>query len=836
MDLHRRLVERGKGSVDWANEWTEVKYLGGRRFAARIYSKPRVFKYNGKWLKHKLIRKADRTILISANAGVLIKSDGNVALIDPKYRKVRVLREEFAVLALISGRWIPVLTTTKENLVKIESFEESDRIYARITYANEAGELVIEYLLIDGHMLKHNIKFTAKRAGTYRLAQGWLIPVKRVRVAKERLEEHEITGRKELPPKVVVRFVHEGILVTENLARLFEEDVETRELKAKIVKKVILDLDGDRGKVAILYGDWDLGAGEALELDPDTTTISPPTDDTFVYSYSPDYNFGSNTYVSIRDRSDARARIFIRFDLSSIPSGATINLAKIRLYYYEYKVSDPAGKQTDVHRVLGSWDESTATWNNKPDIAPTPTSSTNMPSSYGWVEWTVTDDVQGMVDGSYDNYGWCIKYHDETLTSGYSFAYFYSKEYDGYDPELYVEYTTAIHYTKEFSESISPSDMITRRPSKPVSETVSLSDVKAIMVSATRSELLSLSDILSRVWNIYREHSEALIISDVRQSKAGLVKAEMISLSDIYDRTWSIYRALEEAATLADKVAKLPSIAKAEAISLADAVEALKVYVRALEEVVALTDALIKSVAAEKSDLISLTDIYRRTWNAVRMFGEVLSASDAIVKQPAAIKSEAITLADYVAKLGSKILTESTALLDYYARQWAAYRGLAESVTLSDIVERLKAKFKTLTETISLLDSKLFAIDKTFTESTQLTDKTVKQATKLASETLNLLDSISKQVSILKSELATVSDILQRTWTAHKELAESVSLSDVVERLIVILKVLEEVLTLTDVSERIRVVHTIQRLLGPTRLLKPVRVRKPERVLGHTGE
>ena len=896
MDVHRALVEKGEGSVDWANEWTEVKYLGGRRFAARIYSKPKVFKYNGEWLKHKLIRETDKTVLISANAGVLIKSNGDVALIDPKHRRIRVLREEFAALAWDGSKWRPVLTTTGENLIKIESFEESDRIYARITYANTAGELVVEYLLIDGHMLKHNIKFTANRAGTYRLAQVWLIPVKRVRTIKERLEEHEITGRRELPPKTAIRFMHEGIAVTENLARLFEEDPETGELRSKIVKKVVLDLDGNRGKVAILYGDWDLGAGEVFELDPDTTTISPPTDDAWVYQRLGSNNYGSDDGLFLCDEysewyeQHRNRRTYVRFDLSSISSGVTINVAKIRLYYFYYELNDPSGKQTDVHRVTESWDESTITWNNQPSYVSTATSSTNIPSSYGWVEWDVTDDVQGMVDGTYDNYGWCIKFHTESLSSGYSLVEFYSKEYDGYDPELYVEYTTAVQYEKELSESISPSDTLSRLPSKSVSESLSLSDVKAVAASAVKSELLSLSDILGKVRSIYREHFETLTISDMKQVQAGLVKAEIISLSDVFNKIWSTHKALEELASLTDRVAKSPSVAKAEAISLADAIETLKVFLRVLEEAIALTDVLTKYAAVEKAEALSLSDIvykapavplsealsladktiksaltakteaialadllsklasisrgesvaltdaFQRVWDAVRVYGEELSVSDLVAKRPGIVKAEVIELTDYVAKLVLKLLSESASLLDYYARTWSAHRALTESVSLTDVLEKLKAKFKTLVETVNLLDQKLLTISKTISESTQLTDVTIKQVSKLALETLSTLDSISKQTSALKAELMTLSDQLQRTWSAHKELAESIGLSDVIQRLMVILKVLEETLTLVDATERLRVVKTIARLLGPKRLLPSVREEEAERVLGHTGE
>jgi len=728
MDIQQKLIAKGAGSIDWANEWTEVKYLGGTRFAARIYSKPRVFKYNGKWLKHKLIRKADKTMLISANAGVLIKSDGNVALIDPKYRKVRVLREEFVVLAF-RERWIPVLATTEENLVKIESFEESDRIYAKITFANRAGELVVEYLLIDGHMLKHNIKFTAKQAGTYRLVQGWLIPVKRVKTWKERLEEHEITGRRELPPKMAIRFIHEGTAVTENLARLFEKDPETGELKSKIVKKVILDLDDDRGKVAILYGDWTLGAGEIFELDPDTTTITPPTDDAYTHKDYPNTNYGSRDNLEL---SYDLEEIYVRFDLSGLGS-VSVSSALLRLYYWGSEGADPSGKNTGIYRVLESWDEGTITWNNAPSASSTATDTVPIPSSTGvWVEWDVTDDVQGMVNGTLDNYGWKIAF----LESVDAIVFFRSKEYDGYDPELYVEYAIA----KELSESISLGDVITRSPSKPVLETMPLLDAKIVTVSAVKSELLSLSDILSRVWSIYRAYHETLSVSDVKQLQSQLIKAESLILSDIYSRIWNIYRVLEELASLTDKVAKSIATTKAETITLTDTIKVLKVFLRVLEEVITLTDTLAKSVATRKTEMLSLSDL--------------------IYKIPTIPLSETLTISDIKQIHSELVKLETISMLDQLQKLLSTTK--AETLSLTDLLE------------------KIWSIYRTYMESLSFIDRTIKSASVTKTELASLAGLVSKSTSITKEELVSLTDILTRIATLIRELTEALTLADIV--------------------------------------------------------
>ncbi len=80
------------------------------------------------------------------------------------------------------------------------------------------------------------------------------------------------------------------------------------------------------------------------------------------YLYSEGWSSGGNDY----DR-----RIFLQFDLSSIPYGAFIQSAD--LYLYSLTSCCPTGHSNSsnsnaswIERVTGSWSESTITWNNQP--------------------------------------------------------------------------------------------------------------------------------------------------------------------------------------------------------------------------------------------------------------------------------------------------------------------------------------------------------------------------------------------------------------------------------------------------------------------------------------
>ena len=98
----------------------------------------------------------------------------------------------------------------------------------------------------------------------------------------------------------------------------------------------------------------------------------------------------------------------IKFDVSSIPSGARINSAILYMYYWSYQDTNPAGRVLTLYRPLSDWDETSVTWNTQPSYASEPSTFSVVPISFGWMTWNVTDDVQDFVKGKKPNYGWKI--------------------------------------------------------------------------------------------------------------------------------------------------------------------------------------------------------------------------------------------------------------------------------------------------------------------------------------------------------------------------------------------------------------------------------------------
>ncbi len=143
--------------------------------------------------------------------------------------------------------------------------------------------------------------------------------------------------------------------------------------------------------------------------------------DTWLNSQSPDTNYGGSSNFKIYQPDVDHA--LIKFDLSDIPAGATINNA----YLYLHTTVDGEDGETqviDIHRVKVNWDQMQATWNERltgvsweqpgasgaGDIDLTPAGTITVTATSTDFESTdLSSLVQGWVDGTYPNHGVLLK-------------------------------------------------------------------------------------------------------------------------------------------------------------------------------------------------------------------------------------------------------------------------------------------------------------------------------------------------------------------------------------------------------------------------------------------
>ena len=119
-------------------------------------------------------------------------------------------------------------------------------------------------------------------------------------------------------------------------------------------------------------------------------------------------------------------RGYVKFDLSSIPTGTVIRNATLWLYSYDTTKMNGSTGYYAAHRITRSWNESTMTWT----IADTGANWTTAggdcetvadalspkyaPKIPSWYQWDLTTRVQSWINAPASNYGWLIRAQNES--------------------------------------------------------------------------------------------------------------------------------------------------------------------------------------------------------------------------------------------------------------------------------------------------------------------------------------------------------------------------------------------------------------------------------------
>lgn len=172
------------------------------------------------------------------------------------------------------------------------------------------------------------------------------------------------------------------------------------------------------------------------------------TADSYLSQVAPTGNYGAVTDLLIgRSASGYDYRIIIQFDLSSIPTGATINSATLQMYtQINRAATEPAGAESAYqvwpHRNMGGvsnlWSETGVNWNNKPATYAADDAASTVSTSDGWNNIGVTAAVRQWIENGASRNGLTLKGDGSSAW----WTIFWSKEVTAaYRPRLVINYT-----------------------------------------------------------------------------------------------------------------------------------------------------------------------------------------------------------------------------------------------------------------------------------------------------------------------------------------------------------------------------------------------------------
>jgi hypothetical protein len=174
-----------------------------------------------------------------------------------------------------------------------------------------------------------------------------------------------------------------------------------------------------------------------------TVVELPISQDTYITSNRPDDNWCTSNWLRIGYSLDppnyGAVRMFLKFDLSSIPQEAAINSAQFRIYMHSATPPGDSEMRVESRHLLTDWNQCLITWNNhQPQWGPVFGSSW-LGTTTGWLTVDATDLVRDWVYGIRANYGAMVM-GDETVRERQRLFYS-SRDTGGRYPRMIVDYT-----------------------------------------------------------------------------------------------------------------------------------------------------------------------------------------------------------------------------------------------------------------------------------------------------------------------------------------------------------------------------------------------------------
>jgi hypothetical protein len=205
--------------------------------------------------------------------------------------------------------------------------------------------------------------------------------------------------------------------------------------------------------------------------------------DTYLDEANPAINFGISRSL-LAGRTDERVpteyRTLVQFDLSTIPPGAIVDRAELRLY--QINAGTNASYTVYVDEVGAGWGEMSVTWNTRPAATYQGDPPVVLDQATGYKGWPVTQIVGRWVGGLAVNHGFLLR-GDGAAPGSREFS---SRDLAGQAPILVMEYhlpTPTATATATAGPSYTPSP--TSTPTRTATPTVTSAPTRTPTATAT---------------------------------------------------------------------------------------------------------------------------------------------------------------------------------------------------------------------------------------------------------------------------------------------------------------------------------------------------------------
>ncbi len=202
-------------------------------------------------------------------------------------------------------------------------------------------------------------------------------------------------------------------------------------------------------------------------------------------------------------------RALVRFDLSLIPLGTTVQSASFEAYLTMSGGTSPI--TLDAYRVTGAWGEYSVTWDSQPAVAAAPEASIPVGTLTGYKAWNVTTLVQAWVNGSLPNNGLQVR----GPAAGYYSRSFSSRE-GSQCPRLVLALQAAAPITQP-TPTFTPSPTLT--PTQPPPPVVRSIAITGFEINQSVQDLYASVPLVAGKRTVVRIH---LRVSDGLGSLAGV--------------------------------------------------------------------------------------------------------------------------------------------------------------------------------------------------------------------------------------------------------------------------------------------------------------------------